>query len=176
MSLNRLTRRTHYWASFVVALPVLVILTSGILLQLKKQWSWVQPTEIRGTGTTPTVGLHDVFATIQSTASLGVATWDDISRIDIRPDRGLAKVTLNSGWEAQVDLGNGALLKTEYRRSDIIESIHDGSYFLGDVSKLGVFLPAGMALLVLWLTGMWMFWVTWRAKQRRQRAIVAGRS
>lgn len=176
MSLNRLTRRTHYWASFIVALPVLIILTSGILLQSKKQWSWVQPTEIRGTGTVPIVSLQDVFATIQAEPSLGVTTWDDISRMDIRPDRGLAKASLKSGWEVQVDLGTGALLKTAYRRSDLIESIHDGSFFLGDVTKLGVFLPAGITLFVLWLTGMWMFWITWRAKQRRVRAIAAGQT
>jgi hypothetical protein len=176
MSFNRLTRRTHYWVSAAVAFPVLVILSSGILLQLKKQWTWVQPSEIRGTGTTPVAGLHDVFVAIQGDASLGVATWDDISRVDIRPDRGLAKATLKNGWEAQVDLGTGTLLKTAYRRSDLIESIHDGSFFVGDFTKLGVFLPAGIALLILWITGMWMFVITWRAKQRRQRAVSAGHS
>lgn len=176
MSFNRLTRRTHYWVSAVVALPVLIILSSGVLLQLKKQWTWVQPSEIRGTGTTPVASLHEVFETIKAVPELRVATWDDVDRIDIRADRGLAKATLKSGWEAQVDLGTGVLLKTAYRRSDLIESIHDGSFFVGDVTKLGIFLPAGIALLILWFSGLWMFWVTWRAKQRRQRAIARGHS
>ena len=34
------------------------------------------------------------------------------------------------------------------RRSDLIESIHDGSYFGGDWTKLGLFLPAGIVLLL----------------------------
>ena len=144
------------------------MLGSGILLQLKKQVEWVQPAEIRGTGTVPVVGFPELVAAMQTDASLGVTGWDDISRIDVRADRGLAKVTLKTGWEAQIDLGTGKLLKTAVRRSDFIESLHDGSYFAGDWTKLGLFLPAGLVLLVLWLTGLWMFWVTWNAKQRRK--------
>ncbi len=171
MSINRQTRRLHYWGSFAAALPILVILSTGILLQLKKQWSWVQPTEIRGTGTVPVIGLHDVMATIQADSSLGVTGWDDVSRIDIRADRGLAKVTLKSGWEAQVDLGTGRLLQTAVRRSDLIESLHDGSYFAGDLTKVGLFLPAGVVLAMLWVTGLWMFWVTWSARRKRAKSM-----
>jgi len=170
VSINKLSRRLHYWGSFAAAIPILVILCTGVLLQMKKQWSWVQPTEIRGTGTVPVIGLPELIVAMQTDASLKVRGWDDVSRIDIRADRGLAKVTLTSGWEAQVDLGTGVLLKTAYRRSDLIESLHDGSFFLGDWTKLGLFLPAGLVLLGLWLTGLWMFWVTWRAKRRRKAA------
>ena len=170
MSINKLSRRLHYWGSFAAALPVVVILCTGILLQLKKHWSWVQPTEIRGTGTVPVIGLPDLIVSMQTDTSLRVTGWDDVSRIDIRADRGLAKVTLTSGWEAQVDLGTGVLLKTAYRRSDLIESLHDGSFFAGDFTKLGLFLPAGIVLFGLWVTGLWMFWVTWRAKRRRRAA------
>ncbi|MCC6245360.1 MAG: PepSY domain-containing protein [Gemmatimonadaceae bacterium] len=168
MSLNKVSRRVHYWASFAAALPILVMLGSGILLQLKKQVEWVQPAEIRGTGTVPAVGFPELISAMQTDPSLGVKGWDDVSRIDVRADRGLAKVTLKTGWEAQIDLGTGKLLKTAVRRSDLIESLHDGSYFAGDWTKLGLFLPAGLVLLVLWLTGLWMFWVTWNAKQRRK--------
>lgn len=173
MSINRLTRKLHYWGSFVAALPILVILSTGILLQLKKQWTWVQPREIRGTGTVPVIGLHDVMATMRADSSLGVTGWDDVSRIDIRADRGLAKVTLKSGWEAQVDLGTGTLLQTAVRRSDLIETLHDGSYFAGDLTKLGLFLPAGVVLSVLWVTGIWMFWVTWLARRKRAASLKA---
>ena len=52
-----------------------------------------------------------------------------------------------------------------YRRSDFIESIHDGTYF-HDMAKLGVFLPSAIILLVLWITGMYLFFTTLLAKQR----------
>ena len=168
MHFNVLNRKVHYWGSFIIALPVLIIIASGILLQMKKQWDWVQPPEIRGTGKVPAIGFGEIMTTLQATPSLGVAGWDDVARIDVRADRGLAKVTLTSGWEAQIDLGTGRLLQTAYRRSDLIETIHDGSFFAGDWTKLGLFLPAGILLLLLWLTGMWMWWVPFRAKQRRK--------
>ncbi|MEZ5973799.1 MAG: hypothetical protein R3E96_02835 [Planctomycetota bacterium] len=37
------TRKAHRWAAPVVFLPFLLILVSGIALQFKKQWAWVQP-------------------------------------------------------------------------------------------------------------------------------------
>ena len=86
-----------------------------------------------------------------------MAGWDDVNRIDLRPGRGMAKVWLRNGWEVQVDLGSGRVLQAAYRRSDLIESLHDGSFFAGDLSRLGIFVPAGLCLLLMWVTGLWMF-------------------
>ncbi|HYW52034.1 MAG TPA: PepSY domain-containing protein, partial [Gemmatimonadaceae bacterium] len=147
MRLNVFTRRIHYWASLGIALPFALILVTGVLLQLKKQWSWVQPSEIRGTGTTPVIGLEGVVAAVRTVPSLAVTGWDEVTRMDIRADRGLAKVSVRGGWEVQVDLGTGKVLKSAYRRSDLIESLHDGSFFAGDWTKLGVFLPTAVALI-----------------------------
>jgi len=170
MRFNVLTRRTHYWAAVLVALPVLVIVGSGLLLQMKKQWTWVQPAEQRGTGTSPILDLEGMLASVRSVPALGMAGWDDVNRVDVRPGRGIAKVWLQTGWEVQVDLGTGRVLQTSYRRSDLIESIHDGSFVAGDLSKLGIFLPSGIALLIMWLTGMWMLWLPFSVKRRRRRA------
>jgi hypothetical protein len=170
MRFNVLNRKIHYWASAFVAVPVIVIIGSGLLLQVKKHWSWVQPEEQQGTGTSPRVDLEGILTGVREVPGLGVAGWDDVSRLDLRPGRGLAKVWLRSGWEVQVDLGTGRVLQTAYRRSDLIESIHDGSFFAGDVSKLGVFLPSGVALLLMWVTGLWMFWLPFSAKRKRRQA------
>jgi len=164
---NVLNRKVHYWASAAIALPLLVIIGSGLLLQMKKHWAWVQPSERRGTGSVPATSLEGILASVRGVPSLGVKGWGDVNRLDVRPRRGVVKVWLNSGWEAQVDLGTGRVLQTAYRRSDLIESIHDGSFFAGDWTKLGLFLPAGCGLLVLSLSGLWMFWVPFAAKRRR---------
>jgi uncharacterized iron-regulated membrane protein len=173
MNLNVANRKIHYWGSLIVALPLLVIIGSGVLLQLKKQWDWVQPKELRGTGTTPALDLEQVLAAVQGVPGLNVQGWDDVNRLDVRPGRGMVKVWLRNGYEVQVDLGTGAVLQTAYRRSDLIESIHDGSFFGGDGMKLGVFLPVGVFLFVLWLTGLWMFWFPLIVKWRRKRPRVA---
>lgn len=152
-----------------MGLPVLVIISTGLLLQAKKHWTWVQPAEQRGTGTSPVIDLEGMLASVRGVPQLGVAGWDDVNRIDVRPGRGVAKVWLQNGWEVQVDLGTGAVLQSAYRRSDLIESIHDGSFFGGDATKLGIFLPSGIALLLLWITGLWMLWLPYSVRRRRRK-------
>ncbi len=171
MHFNVLNRKIHYWVSFGVALPLGVIVATGLLLQMKKNWTWVQPAEIRGTGKAPQLSLNDVLDRVKTVPEMGVTSWDDVNRLDVRPGRGMVKVWLNNGWEVQVDLGTGKVLQTAYRRSDFIESIHDGSFFAGDWTKLGLFLPAGICLFLLWLGGLWMWWVPFAAKRRRRRHV-----
>jgi uncharacterized iron-regulated membrane protein len=167
---NVANRKIHHWASLFVAIPLAVIILSGLLLQLKKQWSFVQPPEQRGTGTVPSIEFDQIMASLQGVPGLGVRGWDDVDRLDVRPARGLVKVTLHSGWEAQIDLASGRVLQTAVRRSDFIETIHDGSFAAGDWTKLGLFLPAGLTLLLLWLSGVWMIWVQFIGKRRRRIA------
>ena len=169
MSLNVLNRRVHYWIAFGAALPMIVMIVSGLFLQSKKHWGWVQPVEHRGTGTSPVIGLDDVLAALRTVPGMNVQTWDDVNRIDVRPGRGVAKAWLMNGYEVQVDLGTGRVMQTAYRRSDLIETIHDGSFFAGDWTKLGLFLPSGIVVLLLWLSGMWMWWVPFAAKRRRTK-------
>ena len=145
------------------------------MLQAKKQSTWVQPAEMRGTGTSPAIDFDGVLAAVKTVPGMNVRSWDDVNRIDVRIAKGVAKVWLMNGYEVQVDLGTGAVLQTAYRRSDLIESIHDGSFFAGDWTKLGLFLPAGIVVLLLWLSGMWMWWVPFVAKRAR-RAQAATRA
>lgn len=169
VSFNVLNRKAHHWASFAATVPLLIIIATGLLLQAKKHWTWVQPAEHRGTGTVPAVSFDRVLDSVNSVPELAGTGWDDIDRLDVRPGRGVAKVTLRNGWEVQVDLGTGRVLQTAYRRSDVIESIHDGSFFLGNWTKLGLFLPAAIVLLFLWLSGVWMVWVQFVGKRRRKK-------
>jgi uncharacterized iron-regulated membrane protein len=167
MRLQALNRRIHYWIGFGAALPLLVIIGSGLLLQSKKHWSWIQPPEQRGTSTSPAIDFDELLAALASVPGMGVRSWDDVQRLDVRPSRGVVKAWLGNGYEVQVDLGTGDVLQTAYRRSDLIESIHDGSFFGGDWVKLGIFLPAGISLFLLWLSGMWLWWLPFAAKRRR---------
>ncbi len=171
---NVRNRRVHYWGATGALLPLIVIIASGLFLQLKKQSTRVQPAELRGSPGDPRIGLDALLAASASLPSMNVTSWDDINRIDVRPDRGIAKVWLRNGYEVQVDLGTGAVLQTAYRRSDLIESIHDGSFFGGDVVKLGIFLPAGLVMLVLWGTGAWMAWIPIRNRRRVRKNKALG--
>ncbi|VTR97679.1 PepSY domain-containing protein [Tuwongella immobilis] len=164
-----LNRKVHYWLSLGIALPVLLVLLTGLLLQVKKQVPWVQPIENRGTGKSPTVEMAQILAICQSNPETGIQSWADINRLDIRPSKGLIKVATEANLEVQIDAGTGAILQIAVRRSDWIEALHDGSFFSNAV-KYGIFLPSGILLLVMWLTGMILFvqpmWIRWRRKRQ----------
>jgi uncharacterized iron-regulated membrane protein len=166
-------RKGHRWGAFLIALPFLLVIVTGILLQLKKEWSWVQPPSSRGQGKTPAISMDVLLEAARSQPETEVKGWEDIDRVDIQPSRGIAKVQSHSRWEVQVDLKTGKVLQTAYRRSDLIESLHDGSWFHSS-AKLWVFLPSGVVLLALWMTGVYLWWlpVAGRRASRRRRSAL----
>lgn len=169
MKFHILNRKVHYWASLLIAFPVLVVIGTGLLLQLKKDWNWVQPTEQKGSGKSPQLAFAQILEICKEVPQAEIKEWSDIRRVDVRPSRGMAKVWARNGHEIQIDIQTGAILQVDFRRSDVIESLHDGSWFAEPV-KYYVFLPAGIILFVMWLTGIYLFvlpqWIKWRRKRR----------
>jgi uncharacterized iron-regulated membrane protein len=167
--LNLLTRKFHRWGALAIALPLLVVISTGLLLQLKKQVRWVQPAEQRGADTVPVLSMERILAASRSVPEAQVRGWGDVDRIDVRPAKGILKVTSMNRWEVQIDAQTGAVLQSAYRRSDLLEQLHDGSWF-HDAAKLWLFFPSGVVLLGLWLTGIWLFWLPYRVKRKRRHA------
>ena len=128
------------------------MVSSGILLQLKKQSNWIQP-NIEITSSSKPVMLQSYLDAAISVKEANILSWDDIDRIDIRPDKGIAKIKSKNNWEIQIDIETSEIYSSNFRRSDIIETIHDGSFF-SEIVKYGWFLPSGILLLVLSLTAV----------------------
>lgn len=82
----------------------------------------------------------------------------------------MAKVQCRNRWEVQVDLKTGDVLNVNYRRSDFIESLHDGSFF-SEPAKLWVFLPNGFILLGLWCTGVYLWWLPFGVKRKKRKKV-----
>ncbi|HMP78218.1 MAG TPA: PepSY-associated TM helix domain-containing protein [Pirellulaceae bacterium] len=168
--LSRVSRKLHRWGAIIILIPVGLVIVTGLLLQVKKQFAWVQPPTQRGTGTTPVIDWPQLLEIARSVPEANVREWRDFDRIDVQPKRGIAKLICQNRWELQINMANGEVLSSTYRRSDLIESLHDGTFF-GDWAKLWVFLPNGLILLVLWLTGayLWILPVWVRANKKRKR-------
>ncbi|MCP4413361.1 MAG: PepSY domain-containing protein [Gammaproteobacteria bacterium] len=164
-----LFRKIHYWGSLFVALPLIIMIGAGILLMVKKEVVWIQPISQKGIErtTVPTVSMQALFNAAKSVEYAGFTRWDALERADFKPGKGIIKFVSNTHWEVQVDTHTGEVLQVAKRRSDVIEAIHDGTYF-ADWMKLGLFLPVGVVLLFLWLTGVYLFVFTEykRAKKR----------
>ncbi|MFY7922014.1 MAG: PepSY domain-containing protein [Gemmatimonas sp.] len=160
-------RKLHRWGAVATALPFLVVLGTGLLLQLKKQLTWVQPAEQRTANRVPSVSMQQIFDAASSVRQTEIRSWDDIDRLDVRPGKGIVKVAAVNHWEVQVDLASGKVLQSAYRRSDLIEQMHDGSWF-HEVAKLWVFLPSAVVVLGLWVTGIYLFLLPFRARAKKR--------
>lgn len=165
-------RKVHYWSSLIVALPILLVIFTGLLLQVKKDFHWIQPAERRGSGAPPVGSFEEILARCAAIPGSKIAQWSDIDRIDYRPDRALLKVTSRDNLEIQLDPGTGEVLQVAFRRSDLIEALHDGAWF-GAAVKRWVFLPAGLALLLLWATGVYLFLLPQLRRRRGVRPVRA---
>ena len=168
MKFPQFNRALHRWGSIVIAAPVLLVIVTGILLQVKKQVSWVQPPTTRGSTKELNLTFDQILGKAATVPEAEIESWSDIDRLDVRPSKGMLKVRAKNRWEIQLDTKTGEILQVAYRRSDLIESLHDGSFF-HDQAKLWVFLPAGIVLFVLWLTGIHLFILPHQMKWRRRR-------
>lgn len=171
---NKWTRKLHRWGAILIALSLLLVIATGILLQVKKQVSWVQPPTQRGSAKHPTLTFDAILAAARSAPEAGIESWEDIERIDVQIRRGMAKIQARNRWEVQIDTKTGDVLQVAYRRSDLIESLHDGTFF-GEFAKLWIFLPSGIVLLGLWVTGMYL-WALPIIARRNGRARRAARA
>ncbi len=167
MKLSRLNRLVHRWGSILIALPALCVLLTGIVLQLKKQSSWIQPITQRGIEQSPTLSFAEILDIAKSARQAEIQSWDDIDRLDVRPGKGIVKVRAKNRWEVQLDTATGDILQVAFRRSDLIESLHDGSFFHERV-KLGIFLPTALVLVILWGTGVYLFFLPQLAKRQKR--------
>ncbi len=168
MKLSKLSRLSHRWGSIIALLPITLTIFSGIVLQLKKESAYIQPPTQRGAGTEPTIGFERILEVARTVPEAEIESWEDVDRLDVRPGKGVVKVQCKNRYEVQIDTETSEILQVAFRRSDLIESIHDGSYF-NDHFKLWVFLPAGIVLAALVITGVHLFLLPYLARRKRVR-------
>lgn len=164
---QRTNRKIHHWGAIICALPILVVLITGVLLLLKKDFDWIQPPTQKSPGGEPTLSYPQLLTTVQSVPEANINSWEDIKRLDVRPNKGVIKVRAASGWEIQLHHQTGEIKQVAYRRTDLIEALHDGSFF-HQLAKHWVFLPAAIILTVLWITGIYLFLLP-RIVRRKKR-------
>ncbi|MDM3870469.1 PepSY-associated TM helix domain-containing protein [Porticoccus sp. W117] len=169
-----LYRKIHHWGSIIIALPLLATIGTGILLMLKKEIEWIQPATQQGEhrDAIPTQSFDQLFAIAKAIPEMELQHWSELERVDVKPGKGVVKFVAANNWEAQIDTHSGELLLLAKRRSDVIEAIHDGSWF-ADWAKLGLFLPSGIVLLVLWLTGIYLFALMHYKRWQKHKRLAA---
>ncbi len=165
---NRINRVIHYWCAIICAIPVLIVISTGILLMFKKNINWIQPQTLQGQNDIPIISFDQILIIAKNIPQAEIKTWKDIKRLDVRPSKGITKIRAKNNWEIQIDNTTGKLLGTAFRRSDIIEAIHTGAFFT-DWTQYWVFFPSALILLILWVTGIYLFFITELAKVKKRK-------
>ena len=168
---RRNSRKIHRLVAISISLPFLIVLITGLLLQVKKEVAWIQPISQKGISNTPSITFEQILEVSQSIPEAEISSWDDIDRLDVRPDKGMVKVRSLNNWELQIDTETAEILQIEFRRSDIIEAMHDGSWF-ADAAKYWIFLPTAVFVLALWVSGMYLYFIPLLNKRRNAKQLL----
>lgn len=171
---NRLRqfRSIHKWVGMSVFLFMIITAFTGVLLGWKKNVALLQPATLKGTS----LAFYD-WAGFDQIATNAILAIDsvvgrkiEIDRMDVRPDKGIIKVTFKEGyWEVQVDATTARTLSVAQRHADWIEHIHDGSIF-SEGFKLFYTNYLGWGLLFLSITGFWL-WYGPKAIRRKKGVV-----
>lgn len=168
-------RKIHRYTGIALFLFFLVIGLTGLLLGWKKQATLLPPTS---KGASAAAALWLPVDSLQKKAhayvrdSISADLSLELDRIDIRPDKGIAKfLYANHYWEVQLDCTTAAVLSVGKRHSDFLEHVHDFSIFDreiktgGDVIKLIYTTTMGLAVIIFSITGFWLWYGPKRMKQ-----------
>jgi uncharacterized iron-regulated membrane protein len=160
-------RSLHYWLAPLVALPFGITLLTGILLSTREFNTSLQHRPVAVASPAMQVSFAEILKNIQSDPALGVSSWADVPQIDIRPHKGQIRVRTKADLEIQVDPSTGKVLQVSKRRVSWLISIHEGAIF-GAWVRYGVFFTSALLVLVLYVSGVWLFWRRFRGGWKRR--------
>lgn len=126
---TRISRRIHKWIGVPVAVFLIIVSVTAIMLAWKKEMRLIPKTQnSRVEVASNWVPIEQIIDSAILHMKDSVGKSSEIDRVDIRPEKGIAKVVFKRHFtEIQVDGYSGAVLSVSQRNSDLIEKIHDGS-------------------------------------------------
>jgi hypothetical protein len=154
-------------------LVMFVIGTTGLLLGWKKQTALLPKTQKGATeNSAEWIKIDSLVAVAKAYSKNTLKKAQEIDRIDIRPQKGIAKIVFAHHFtELQLDCKTAEILSVSTRKSDFIEKIHDGSivdYFVktsGDQFKLFYTTATSLSLILLSFSGFWLWYNPIRIKK-----------
>lgn len=146
--MKRTLRAWHRRVSIIIALPLLLVIVTGLVLQVRNQSEWIQPKSLspQKVAGLPTVSFEQIMAQVSERQK-------EIEQIIFRPHKNNIAVRFNDGMEYQFHPQTGEIIKKAMRRTNILIELHQGS-FAGGWATYVIFLPAGLGLFFLLISGL----------------------
>lgn len=176
---TRINRRIHKWLSLPFVAFMLLIGVTAILLAWKKEVGLIPKTQTtKVENPTAWIPLERMIAISQEVMRDSLNKSDLVDRVDVRPDKGIAKIVFKKHFtEVQVDGYSGEVLSIAQRNSDLIEKIHDGSIidFLiessSENSKIIYSTLTSLALIAFAITGFYLWYNPRKMKKAKFKRI-----
>lgn len=169
----RLYRVFHRWLGIPLILFFFIIGITSILLAWKKKAELLPPT-LKTKVENGTWILPSEMVKIGESEMVKLGLDPEVDRIDIRPDKGIAKVTFKTHFtEVQVDGYSGNVLSISTRHSDWIEKVHDGSivdyYWTGkEGAKLTYSTLTSLGLILMSISGFYLWYFPKKIRKLKQ--------
>ena len=165
-------RSLHRWIGFVACLFLALISTTGFFLALKGQFAFMRPPVMPTSELESAKAILPLADVLQIAFDAGQHELDelkDVDRVDFRPGDNVFKVVSKTGYrEIQVDGTRGTIVSNAKRNDQLMEDLHDMSYFAEATHEF--VLPAVAVMLFLLSTsGIVIFSVPIVRRWRFQR-------
>ncbi|MDN3203438.1 PepSY-associated TM helix domain-containing protein [Algoriphagus sediminis] len=173
--LLRRLRRLHRWLGIPLMLFFLVIGVTSVLLAWKKKMELLPATQKSELLSDQKEWISPVqMIEIAKSEMMKKGESTEVDRIDIRPDKGIAKVTFKTHFsEVQLDGFSGEVLSVETRHSDWIEKVHDGSivdyyFWQSETAKLTYSSATAFGLILMSISGFYLWYFPKRIRKLKQ--------
>ena len=168
-SILRSTRSIHRKTGIILFIAFFAVAITGLMLGWKKNVDVLQHPTAKGSSKILSDWLPmDTLVAIahyEMKARNGGDISLELSKVDARPDKGIVKVIYEDHYNSvQLDAVTGEVLSYEYRTSDLIEQLHEGTFidnYLGlpnGIFKLFYTTILGLALITFTVTGFWLWY------------------
>jgi uncharacterized iron-regulated membrane protein len=142
-------RTWHAWVGLVAALPLLVIVVTGLVLQLRNQFEAIQPKTV-------TMKLEEGKPLLSMEEVIVKFPPGKVEQIIYRPSKGNYSIRIKGGDEIQMNPQTGEVIKDLPRRAGLLIDIHQGSW-LGPFGQYVLHFGAGLSLVFLLISGVLIF-------------------
>jgi uncharacterized iron-regulated membrane protein len=150
-------RKYHRIISLVIFLPFLLMVITGLLLQVRQNAEFIQPKAVKMEFKT-----GQSLLSFESIISASKVSEKEIDQIIYKPEKFHLALRLKNGNELQVHPQTGEILKSSQRLTGLLIDLHQGSFFSSWGQYL-IFLPAGLGVLFLLISGLIIY--PWRKKR-----------
>lgn len=138
-------RKNHRVIGLIITLPLLMTVITGIILQLRGQFEFIQPAPVKTELTSSPLLTFEKISEQFGEKNIEQIIW--------KPSKASLVVRLKNGDEAHLHPQTGEVFKQLPRRTSFLIELHQGSW-LGKFGQYGIHFLSGLGLFFLIISGL----------------------